>query len=121
LLLGRNLSPEGCKAKQTGLSWGGSGEAIIYVRESARESDMFEKEMRYFESHRGELIGKFDGQFVLINEEQIAGGFTKLKDAYNEGVARYGRGLFMIRRVVSEDPITFIPARPMTFENADYL
>lgn len=58
---------------------------------------MLEKETKYFEQHKEELLKKFKGKYIIIVGEEVVGWFDSEKDAYFEAVQKYGAGNFLIQ------------------------
>jgi len=70
-----------------------------------------EKELAYYAEHLEEILATHEGQFVLIRGEQLAGGFTTDREAYEAGLKRYGNEPFLIRRAQrQEDELAHYPA-----------
>ena len=67
-------------------------------------------EQKYFEELKPELLKHNLGQFVLIKGRELLGTFTKLEEAYAEGVKRLGNVPMLIKQVVPEEPVHYIPA-----------
>ena len=71
---------------------------------------MLEREIQYFEDHRGELLAKHRHQFVLIKGDQLIGAFQTNEEALSEGARLFGLDSYLVRQVEeSEEPVT-IPA-----------
>jgi hypothetical protein len=71
---------------------------------------MLEREIKYFEEHRDELLAKHRHQFVLIKGDQLIDAFQTIEQALSEGTRRFGLDSYLVRQVEeSEQPIT-IPA-----------
>jgi hypothetical protein len=66
---------------------------------------MLEKELKYFEDHKEELLKHYENQFVLIKDDQFIGAFTTEAEAYAAGVQRFGNQPFLIKKVTSEDEV----------------
>ncbi len=69
-----------------------------------------EKELKYFESIKSELLKQHKDKFALIKDETLVGTFTKMEEAYEEGVKRYGTEPFLIKMVIEEEPVESIPS-----------
>lgn len=69
-----------------------------------------EKELKYYQDHLDELLQHYEGKFVLIKGEQLVGAFDDPRDAYEEGVKRFGNTPFLIKRVQKEEHEEQIPA-----------
>ncbi|MBI2918575.1 MAG: hypothetical protein HYY01_11370 [Chloroflexi bacterium] len=71
---------------------------------------MLEKELRYYEVHREELLREHEGKFVLIKEESLVGVFTTEKEAYADGIRHFGDQPFLIKRVTKQEEVVYLPA-----------
>ena len=71
---------------------------------------VLEKELKYFESTKEELLKHHKEKFALIKDETLVGTFTKMEEAYEEGVKRFGNELFLIKRIIDKEPPESIPA-----------
>jgi len=69
-----------------------------------------EKELKYFQSIKAELLKQHKDKFALIKDESLIGTFTKMEEAYEEGVKRYGNEAFLIKMVVEEESVESIPS-----------
>ncbi len=68
-----------------------------------------ERERKYFESHRDELLKNYRNLFVLIKGEEVIGAFPDAESAYQEGVHRFGLEPFLVRQVLETEPIAVSP------------
>ena len=59
---------------------------------------MLKAEIAYYDEHTTELLLKYANRFVLIYGDQLIGTFESRSEAVGEGVSRYGRGPFLVRR-----------------------
>ena len=71
---------------------------------------LLDKELRYFEAQKAELLKHHENQFVLIKDEQLIGAFTTPQEAYQEGIQRLGNQPFLIKQVTKEEVTAFFPA-----------
>jgi hypothetical protein len=60
-------------------------------------------ELRTFEAHRAELLGRAAGRFALVHEDEIAGVFDTEADAIREGYGRFGNVPFLVKRIEPVD------------------
>ncbi|MFB6272799.1 MAG: hypothetical protein ABEL51_07910 [Salinibacter sp.] len=80
---------------------------------------MLDDELGYFEAHKDELVEHYEGQFVLIKDNELIQAFSTEKEAYEAGIARFGNEPFLIKRVVREDePVAHYPALSLGVLNA---
>lgn len=68
-----------------------------------------DKELKYFESIRSELLESSKGQFALIKGKDLIGTFKSEAEAYRAGIEKYGNVPFLIKEIIPEDSIDFIP------------
>lgn len=59
----------------------------------------------YKESKKKLLTEGREGKFVLIKDKSLVDFFDTEKEAYEEGVKRFGTDLFLIKQVLKEEPI----------------
>lgn len=58
-----------------------------------------QKQFDYYLAHQDELVEKYDGKFVVIVGEQVAGAFDTESDALTFARSNYEPGSFVIQRV----------------------
>jgi len=68
-----------------------------------------EKELAFYNAHKAEYLEKFAGLFVLIKGDEMRGPFPTAEAAYEEGLRAYGLEPFLVRQVLSEDPVGYVP------------
>ena len=78
-----------------------------------------ETEQAYFERHRDEWLRHHADKFVVIKEEECAGFFDTFDAAYAAGIDKWGVVTFLIKEVLAEDRIEFIPALTLGLIYAD--
>lgn len=64
-----------------------------------------EKELARFEELKTDLIANHNGKFALIQGEQFIGAFDSAENAYTEGVKRFGRTEFLVRKISEREPV----------------
>lgn len=69
-----------------------------------------EKELKYFESIKDELLKYHEGKYALIKDEKLIDTFTKMEEAYEAGVKKFGAEPFLIKRIVKEESTESIPS-----------
>ncbi len=81
---------------------------------------MLEKERKFYDRKRAELVSQHLGQFVLIKEEELVGVYNKIEEALAEGARRFGLQPFLVRQIseTSEEEIN-IPALALGILRAD--
>lgn len=82
-------------------------------------STVLEKELGFFSSIKGDLLKNHRGKFVLIHGTEFAGAFDTGENAYEQGVARFGREPFLIKQVTETEPTDQLPAFSLGLTNAD--
>ena len=66
-------------------------------------------EWETFERHREELVGRSEGKYVLIHEDQILGVFESQQDAISQGYERLGNVPFLVKQIARFDaPQNFV-------------
>jgi len=64
-----------------------------------------EQELALYEQMKPELLKNHEGKFVLIRHDQFLGAFDSAENAYTEGVKRFGREVFLVKKVTKEDEV----------------
>ena len=59
---------------------------------------LLKDEIAYYDEHAEELLLTFPNRFVLIHGDRLVGDYDSHAEAVGEGVRRYGRGPFLVRR-----------------------
>jgi len=71
---------------------------------------MFQKELQFYSSIKGELLPHHEGKFVLIHGEEFVGVFTSDSDAYREGIKQFGQEPFLIQHISVDEETEKYPA-----------
>lgn len=81
---------------------------------------MLEKERKFYDRKRAELVSQHLGQFVVIKEEELVGVYNRIEEALAEGARRFGLQPFLVRQIseTSEEEIN-IPALALGILRAD--
>lgn len=66
--------------------------------------DLLDKQYQFFLQHEEMLIEKYNGQFIVIHDEQVVDSFGSERDAYIYCVKHFQIGTFFIRHVTTEPP-----------------
>ena len=74
---------------------------------------LLKAEIAYYDQHAKELLLTYPNRFVLIHGDQLIGDFERHSEAVGEGVRRYGRGPFLIRRTGDKQRKFFASAVPL--------
>jgi len=64
-----------------------------------------EKELALFAKMKPDLLKNYEGKFVLIRGEEFLGAFDSVENAYSEGVRRFGREGFLVKKVTEQEEI----------------
>ena len=71
--------------------------------------DVLEAELKTYEKHHSELLGKSEGKFVLIHDDAIVGVYESKYDAFQAGYEGFGNVPFLVKQIVKvEAPQNFI-------------
>jgi hypothetical protein len=80
---------------------------------------MFDRERRFLETHRDELVKEYGGKFLVIRGEQVTGAFETIEEVLYRTVSPHGLTNVPIRRP-SETQISFsAPALTLGILSAD--
>ena len=80
-----------------------------------------EKELARFEQLKGNLVANHNGKFALIKGDEFLGAFDSAENAYAEGVKRFGRDEFLVRRVSEKPEVYTNKALSLGLLSAHYL
>ena len=64
-----------------------------------------EKELALFAKMKPELLKTYGGKFVLIRGEEFIGAYDSAENAYSEGVKRFGREAFLVKKVTEQEEV----------------
>lgn len=64
-----------------------------------------ERELAHFEKIKDELLKNHKGKFALIHGEDFLGAYDTPDNAYKEGVEKFGRELFLIKRISETEEV----------------
>ncbi len=73
------------------------------VRRAPAQEDPLAVEKQYLKAHLDELASKYPGKYLLIKGEAVHGGFETYDEGVDVGVAKFGRGPFLVRSVLHPD------------------
>ena len=74
------------------------------------EQSPLQTELEYFQKHKQEYLKLYQGQFVLIKGEVLAGTYTTEAEAYKAGLEKFGNTPFFIKQVLDNDESISYPA-----------
>ena len=66
--------------------------------------ELLNRQNIFFLHNEQMLFEKYDGQFIVIHDEQVADSFGSERDAYIYSVKHFQIGTFLIREVISKRP-----------------
>lgn len=70
---------------------------------------VLDTELKTYEQHRDQLLGRAEGKYVLIRNEQVIGVYESKMDAIAQGYQKFGNVPFLVKQVVKvEAPQNFI-------------
>lgn len=81
---------------------------------------MFEKELRYYKTHKEELLKRHANKFLVIKGDRVLGVYGTDKDAYEAGLKELGNVPFLIKKVTKEEEVVRFPALVLGVVNADF-
>ena len=72
-------------------------------------SQQLQTELKTYERHRDELLGKSEGKYVLVHGTEIKGVFDSKQDAIKQGYERFGNVPFLVKQILKvEIPHNFV-------------
>ena len=69
-----------------------------------------ERELATFEKNKAQFLERFPGFYVVVKGDNWIGPFPDAESAYEQGLNNYGLEPFLVRQVVAEEPIGYVPA-----------
>lgn len=64
-----------------------------------------EQELRTFEERKAELLENHSGKFALIKGDEFIDAYDSPENAYQEGVNRFGREEFLVKRISETEEV----------------
>jgi hypothetical protein len=64
-----------------------------------------EKELATYARMKDELLRSHDGKFTLIHGDEFCGAYDTAENAYSEGVKRFGREPFLVKRILAQEEV----------------
>jgi len=62
-----------------------------------------EIELEAFARLKDQLLVSHPGKFALIHGAEFLGAFDTTENAYNEGISKFGREPFLVKRILEQD------------------
>lgn len=72
-------------------------------------TDVLREELAFFDEKKQALLRTHPGQLALIKGHTLVGVFPTSEEAYREGVSRFGRETFLIKRIVEHETPELVP------------
>lgn len=64
-----------------------------------------DQELKHFHSIKADLLRSHEGKFALIKGEEFVGAFDNAANAYQEGVHRFGKEVFLVKRITEKEEV----------------
>ena len=77
---------------------------------STTQGKLLAAETAYFDANAEQLLLTYPNRFLLIHGAEVIGDFERHAEAVGEGVRRFGRGPFLVRRTGDQGPELTAPA-----------
>ncbi|MBU1297577.1 MAG: hypothetical protein KKF20_01215 [Bacteroidetes bacterium] len=59
---------------------------------------MLEKEFKYYKEHQDELVARYKGKFLIIQDERVIAVYDTEMEAYSEAKKKFESGTFLIQQ-----------------------
>ena len=59
-----------------------------------------DQELKTYQAHRDELLGRAEGRYILIRNDELIGTFESQQDALQQGYEKFGNKPFLVKQVV---------------------
>ena len=79
---------------------------------------MLEQELRYFESHRAELLKKDADRYALVVGDRCVSVYDTASLAYEAGLEAVGNVPMLIKQITPTDPLEQVPALALVLADA---
>ena len=64
-----------------------------------------ERELKHFEAIKADLLKNHAGKFALIKGEEFLGAFDSPDNAFKAGVDRFGKEIFLIKKISEQEEV----------------
>lgn len=71
---------------------------------------VLEAEQKTYEAQKEDLLKTHAGQFALVHDDELVGTYTTFKEAYTDGVRRFGLKPFLVQQIQRDEPVAQYPA-----------
>ena len=61
-------------------------------------SDPLEKDFEYYLEHQDELVRKYNGRYVVIQNQEVLDAYDDIETAVNETAKNHELGTFLVQR-----------------------
>lgn len=73
------------------------------------QSTALMKELRVFTENKQKLLKRCPGLYILIKGDEILGPYPNAEAAYGDGLERFGLEPFLVKQVLEEEPVGYVP------------
>ena len=56
-----------------------------------------EKDFKYYLSHQNELVGQYNGKYIVLVDNKVVGSYDDYSDAVYSSLDKYQPGTFMVQ------------------------
>lgn len=63
-------------------------------------TDIHKKALEFFKSNQDSFVERFCGKELLLHGDEFVGAYDSVRDAYSEGVSRFGEGNFSLQTCI---------------------
>ncbi len=68
-----------------------------------------DRELEVFEAQKPDLLKSYPGLFVLVKGYDLLGPYPSAEAAYEDGLQRFGLEPFLVKQVLEEEPVGYVP------------
>ena len=68
------------------------------------------EETEFLDDNMAKFVDAYPDKVLLVKGNELIGAFDTESEAVNEGVKRFGKGPFLVRKAGEDTPEYFIPA-----------
>ncbi len=79
---------------------------------------LLDEERNYFEANKAKWLTRHKNQYVLVKGSELAGVFGDGQSAYAAGLERFGLQPFLVKQVLAEEPVVYLPMLSMSLPRA---
>jgi hypothetical protein len=105
-------------AQSLGLTATGTASVMLWLYDPGPKGDLAKMnngstlatELAFFDSKKDEWLQHYEGQFVLVKDDQLLGVFPSQSEAVQAGLSRLGNVPFLVKQVLQSEPIATNPS-----------